>query len=162
MLPAMRIRQYSISSSPLWNAQRVSLTVSILETKAVSGRSEPFLGVASTYLAGLRPGDKAQIAVRNSASSFHPPEDVSVPMVVFCAGTGLAPMRGFIQERALQKKAGTDVAKVLMFFGCRNPDEDYLYSDSDLKEWQELGVLEVRPAFSRKSEGSAGSKYVQE
>lgn len=162
MLPTMRIRQYSISSSPLWNAQRVTLTVSILEAAAISGRSEPFLGVASTYLASLQPGDKAQVAVRNSAAAFHPPEDVSVPIVVFCAGTGLAPMRGFIQERALQKKAGKDVAKVLMFFGCRKPDEDYLYSDSDLKEWQELGVVDVRPAFSRRSDESAGCKYVQE
>ncbi|THH28054.1 hypothetical protein EUX98_g6131 [Antrodiella citrinella] len=162
MLPAMRIRQYSISSSPLWNEHRVSLTVSILEATPISGRSEPFLGVASTYLAGLRPGDKAQVAIRSSAAAFHPPEDFTVPIVVFCAGTGLAPMRGFIQERALQKKAGKDVAKVLLFFGCRKPNEDYLYSDTDLKEWQELGAVDVRPTFSRKSEESSGCKYVQE
>lgn len=162
MLPSMRIRQYSISSSPLWNAQRVSLTVSILETTPISGRSEPFLGVASTYLASLRPGDKAQVAVRPSAAAFHPPEDVSTPLVVFSAGTGLAPMRGFIQERALQKKAGKEVGTAVLFFGCRSPDEDFLYSDSDLKEWQELGVVDVRPAFSRKSDSSEGCKYVQE
>ncbi|TCD71958.1 hypothetical protein EIP91_000090 [Steccherinum ochraceum] len=162
MLPTMRIRQYSISSSPLWNARRVSLTVSILESTSISGRSEIFLGVASTYLASLKPGDKAQVAVRNSSTTFHPPDDVSVPMVVFCAGSGLAPMRGFIQERALQKSKGKDVAQVLLFFGCRKPDEDYLYSDTDLKAWQELGVLDVRPAFSRKTENSEGCKYVQD
>ncbi|KAH8103110.1 fatty acid hydroxylase [Cristinia sonorae] len=161
MLPTMRIRQYSISSSPLWNANRVSLTVSILESPSVSGRSEPFLGVASNYLASLQPGDKAQVAIRHSSAAFHPPEDTSVPMILFCAGSGLAPMRGFLQERALQKKAGKNVAKSLLFFGCRRPEEDYLYADSDLKEWVENGIVDVKPAFSRKSEESSGCKYVQ-
>jgi len=85
-----------------------------------------------------------------------------VPMVMVAAGSGLAPMRGFLQERAVQKKAGRDVAKSLLFFGCRSPNEDYLYSDSDLKEWSELGIVDVRPAFSRAPADSAGCKYVQE
>lgn len=83
-------------------------------------------------------------------------------MVMFCAGTGLAPMRGFLQDRVYQKKAGREVAKSLLFFGCRNPEEDYLYSNSDLKEWVELGVVDVRPAFSKSPETSMGCKYVQE
>lgn len=77
MLPSMRIRQYSISSSPLWNAERVSLTLSVVDAPALSGRAEPFLGVASTYLAGLQPGDKVQLAVRASNAAFHPPSDLS-------------------------------------------------------------------------------------
>lgn len=162
LLPSMRIRQYSISSSPLWNAQRVTLTVSVLEAPALSGRKEPFLGVASTYLANLRPGDKVQMAVRASNAAFHLPQDPRTPLVLFAAGSGLAPMRGFLQERALQKKAGREVGRAVLFFGCRRPDEDYLYSDSDLKEWEELGVVELRPAFSRAPEKSEGCKYVQD
>lgn len=162
LLPAMRIRQYSISSSPLANSQHVTLTLSVIVAPAISGRSAPFLGVASTYLAGLLPGDKVQMAVRASNVAFHPPEDPTIPLVMFCAGSGLAPMRGFLQERALQKKAGRKVAKNLLFFGCRNPKEDYLYSDSDLKEWAELGVVDIRPSFSRASAESGGCKYVQE
>ena len=162
LLPAMRVRQYSISSSPLHDAQRPSLTVSVVAAPALSGRAEPFLGVASTFLAGLRAGDVVQLAVRASAAAFHPPEDPAVPMVMFAAGSGLSPMRGFLQERAEQKKAGRDVARSLLFFGCRAPEEDYLYADSDLKEWQELGVVDVRPAFSRKTEASEGCKYTQE
>ncbi|KAI0805974.1 hypothetical protein BC629DRAFT_1590402 [Irpex lacteus] len=142
MLPSMRVRQYSISSSPLWNASNVTLTVSVLQADPISAKG-PFLGVASNFLANLRPGDKT-------------------PLVLFAAGSGLAPMRGFLQERALQKKGGRDVGEALLFFGCRNPKEDFLYSDSDLKEWEELGVVKVRPAFSRASAESLGCKYVQD
>ncbi|KAI0070911.1 cytochrome P450 [Panus rudis PR-1116 ss-1] len=162
LLPSMRIRQYSISSSPLWNASQATLTVSIVDAPSLSGRSEPFLGVASTYLASLRPGSKLQVSVRSSSQAFHPPQDPSVPLVLFCAGTGLAPLRGFIQDRAYQKKAGRQVGKALLFFGCRKPTDDYLYSQSDLKEWTELGVVDVRPAFSRASDESQGCKYVQD
>ena len=119
------------------------------------------MGVATTYLDGLRPGDKVQIAVRRS-SAFHLPPDPSIPVVMIAAGSGIAPMRGFIQERALQKKAGRDVGKVTLFFGCRHPDDDFLYSKTDLEEWSELGILQVRPAFSRDSENSEGCRYVQE
>ncbi|OBZ71165.1 hypothetical protein A0H81_08482 [Grifola frondosa] len=162
MLPAMRIRQYSISSSPLSNPQRVTLTISVLDAPSISGRQEPFLGVASTYLAGLRPGDKVQLAVRASNAAFHPPTDPSIPLVMICAGAGLAPMRGFLQERAMQKQAGREVAKSLLFFGCRSPKEDYLYGDTDLKEWAELGIADVRPAFSRSTEDSEGCRHVQD
>ncbi|GJE90374.1 bifunctional P-450/NADPH-P450 reductase [Phanerochaete sordida] len=162
LLPSMRVRQYSISSSPLADAQRVSLTISVLEAPAISGRREPFLGVASHYLAGLRPNDKVQLAVRPSNAAFHPPADPAVPLVMFCAGSGLAPMRGFLQERAAQKQAGRDVAKSILFFGCRGPQQDFLYIDSDLKAWTELGIVDVRPAFSRDAEQSGGCKYVQD
>ncbi|KAI0642932.1 bifunctional P-450/NADPH-P450 reductase [Trametes meyenii] len=162
MLPSMRIRQYSISSSPLWNAQHVTLTISVIDAPAISGRSEPFLGVASTYLAGLRAGDKVQLSVRASTAAFHPPTDLSVPLVMICAGSGLAPMRGFLQERAMQKQAGREVAKSLLFFGCRSPREDFLYGEKELKEWSDLGIVDVRPAFSRSTGDSEGCRHVQD
>ncbi|KAL6298881.1 cytochrome P450 [Sparassis latifolia] len=162
LLPPMRIRQYSISSSPLADPGCASLTISVIAAAAMSGRTEPFLGVASTYLAGLRAGDKVQLTVRPSSAEFHPPADPTIPLVLLGAGSGLAPMRGFLQERAMQKEAGREVAISLLFFGCRAPSEDYLYADSDLKQWKELGVIDVRPAFSRASGESEGCKYVQD
>ena len=162
MLPSMRIRQYSISSSPLWNSQHVTLTVGVLDAPALSGRPEKFLGVASNYLANLSPGDKVQVSVRASSAAFHLPEDPSVPAIMFAAGSGMAPMRGFIQERASQAESGRTVAKSILFFGCRKPEEDYLYSDAELKEWVAAGVVEVLPAFSRQPDASEGCKYVQE
>ena len=160
MLPPIRVRQYSISSSPLWNPQRVTLTISVVRAPALSGKDEEFMGVATTYLDGLRPGDKVQMAIRPSGA-FHLPLDPSVPVVMIAAGSGVAPMRGFIQERALQKEAGRNVGKMTLFLGCRSPDEDFLYSKTDFEEWRKLGILEVLPAFSKDTEKSEGCKYVQ-
>ena len=58
--------------------------------------------------------------------------------------------------------ANTDVGKTVLFVGCRSPDEDYLYADSDMRDWTEKDVLDIRAAFSRKSEVTEGCKYVQE
>ncbi|KAI1788871.1 hypothetical protein LXA43DRAFT_1096892 [Ganoderma leucocontextum] len=123
----MRIRQYSISSSPLWNPQRVSLTIGVVNGPALSGRAEPSLGVASTYLAGLLAGDKVQLSVRASNVHFHPPTDSTIPLVMV--------------ERTMQKLAELEVAKNLLLFGYRSPSEDFLYGDSDVKEWTALGVV---------------------
>ena len=62
----------------------------------------------------------------------------------------------------MQKVSGRDVGKILLFFGCRSPDADFLYADSDLAEWEKLGVVDIRPAFSRVTDKSEGCKYVQE
>ncbi|KAG8789826.1 hypothetical protein FRC15_000018 [Serendipita sp. 397] len=164
MLPAMRVRQYSISSSPLWNPSHVTLTISVLNLPSLSRPAdEPFLGVASNFLADLKPGDLVQVMVRPSPTMFSLPVDVGTPIVLFCAGAGLAPMRGFIQERAMQKAAGrSDVGEILLFFGCRDPEKDYLYSKTDLEQWVKMGVVDVRTAFSRNSEKSEGCRYVQD
>ena len=162
LLPSMRIRQYSISSSPLANATRASLTIRVFEAEPVPGRKTPFLGVASTYLGELCSGDRVQLAVRPSKAAFRLPADPMVPLIMCCAGSGLAPLRGFLQERAIQKKSGREVAKSILFIGCRKPTEDYLYSGTDLKTWVDLGIVDVRPAFSRATDQSSGCKYVQE
>ncbi|KZV78883.1 cytochrome P450 [Exidia glandulosa HHB12029] len=162
MLPAMRVRQYSISSSPLWDPSRVTLTLGILREAAVADSRELFQGVASTYLAGLSNGDRVQLAVRPSSTAFHLPADPATPIVMFASGSGIAPMRGFLQERAAQKAAGREVGKALLFYGCRSPSIDFLYGDAELKDWSAQGVVDIRPAFSREVEKSEGCKYVQD
>lgn len=81
---------------------------------------------------------------------------------MFAAGSGIAPMRGFMQERSIQLASGRNVGKMMLFYGCHSPDEDYLYTNDDFKEWSKLGFMDIRPAFSRATEKSGGSKYVQE
>ncbi|KAJ7626818.1 cytochrome P450 monooxygenase PC-foxy1 [Roridomyces roridus] len=164
----MRVRQYSISSSPLWNSRHVSLTFSVFERPSLSiyDSPPPLLGVGSNYLANLLPGDRVLMAVRHCKSNpstyaFRLPEDASTPVVMFCAGSGIAPMRGFIQERAAQRASGCEVGKMILFFGCRAPELDFLYAETDIREWVRLGLLDVRSAFSRKPQESEGCVYVQ-
>ncbi|KAG4220217.1 Bifunctional cytochrome P450/NADPH--P450 reductase [Phytophthora cactorum] len=161
MLPPMRVRQYSISSSPMWNPTHVTLTFSVLEAPSKSGQGT-YVGVASSYLASLAPGDKLHIAVRPSHAAFHLPQDVeNTPVICVGAGTGLAPFRGFIQERAAMVAAGRTLAPAILFVGCREPGRDDLYAE-EFAEWERAGAVTVRRAFSRKPEASDGNKYVQD
>jgi len=157
MLPLMRARQYSISSTPLWNGAHCTLTVAVVDAPARSGQGK-YLGVASNYLAGAQPGVRVSVAVRPSNIAFHPPADLRTPLVMICAGTGLAPFRGFLQERAIQAANGQALGRALLFFGCNHPDVDLLYRD-ELEAWERAGVVEVRAAFSAAPQGDV--KYVQ-
>ena len=69
-------------------------------------------------------------------------------MIMIGAGTGLAPFRGFLQERAVLKAGGVPVATSLLFFGCRTSKDDYLYED-ELRRYEADGVVEVDAVFSR-------------
>jgi cytochrome P450 / NADPH-cytochrome P450 reductase len=158
MLPPLRARQYSISSSPLWNDRRCSLTIAVVDAPALSGQGQ-HRGVASHYLASSAIGTALSVAVRPGNPRFRPPADPSVPIVMICAGTGLAPFRGFIQERALQAAAGRPIGKTLLFFGCDHPEVDLLYRE-ELEAWQAAGNLELRPTFSAAPQG--GVALVQE
>lgn len=161
MQPPMRVRQYSISSSPLWNPNNVTLTYAVVDQPALSGQGR-YVGVATNYLANLAPGDKLHVNVRSSHQAFHLPKDAkNVPVIMIAAGTGLAPFRGFIQERAAQIAAGRTLAPALLFFGCRTSEDDLLYSDL-LKRWEQIRAVSLRFAFSRKPEKSEGCRYVQD
>ncbi|PVI05918.1 NADPH-cytochrome P450 reductase-like protein [Periconia macrospinosa] len=161
MLPPMRVRQYSISSSPLWNPSNVTLTYAVVDQPALSGQGR-FVGVATSYLSSLQPGDKLHVSVRSSHQAFHLPKDSkNVPVIMIASGTGLAPFRGFIQERAAQLAAGRTLAPALLFYGCHSATTDLLYADL-LERWSALGAVSLRPAFSRAPEESEGCKYVQD
>ena len=159
-VPTMRVRQYSISSSALADPTKCTLTYTVLDAPMTGNSDKRYLGVASNYLAQCEPGDRIHIAVRPSAG-FHPPRDDSTPVIMLCAGTGLAPFRGFIQERALKIEAGKKLGPALLFYGCGAPGEDSMYTE-ELQKWQDLGAVDVRYAYSRSSEKSEGCKYVQD
>jgi NADPH-ferrihemoprotein reductase len=132
-------------------------------SKEKDGNDDPFFrGLCSNYLAGCGPASKNQqqhkpvIRVFVRPSSFRLPTDPSVPIILIGPGTGIAPMRAFLQERSLQPphRRGPTV----LYFGCRSRHVDFLYRD-ELVEYQTIGVLDdLRTAFSR--DGSA-KVYVQ-
>ncbi|KAJ9627965.1 hypothetical protein H2203_003184 [Taxawa tesnikishii (nom. ined.)] len=160
-LPPMRTRSYSISSSALWNPHHVTLTYSVLNQPSISGHGR-YVGVASNYLSKLEPGDTLHVSVRPSNQAFHLPADSeNTPVIMIGAGTGLAPFRGFVQERAAQVGAGRSLAPALLFIGCRDPDKDELYRD-EFDRWERMGAVQIFRAYSRKPEASNGHRYVQD
>ena len=162
MLTNLHPRQYSISSSPLDNPKTCSLTFSVLAAPALTDESRTFLGVASTYLSSLSPSDRLLTNHLPSAPSFHLPSDPeATPLIMICAGTGIAPFRGFVQERATLVASGKTLAPALLFMGCRDPSTDALYH-KDLAQWTQDGAVTVRWAFSRGGENGAQRKHVQE
>jgi cytochrome P450 / NADPH-cytochrome P450 reductase len=139
----------------------VSLTFSVIEAKAKSGQGT-YLGVASSYLHGLQPGDKVHAAIRPSNSGFHlPMHSEQVPLILVCAGAGLAPFRGFIQERAAMIAAGRKLAPAVLYHGCREPGKDDLFAE-ELQAWEKTGAVAVRRAYSRVPKQSGGNSYVQD
>ena len=157
MLPPLTPRRYSISSSPRWSPDHATLTVAVVHAPALSGRGT-YRGAASTYLAHARPGTKVAVTVRPSNIAFHPPA-LTTPVVMVCAGSGIAPFRGFLQDRALQA-AAEDItpAPALLFFGCTDPEVDHLYR-GELAAWAAAGIVDPRAAFS---DPQHGGHFVQD
>jgi cytochrome P450/NADPH-cytochrome P450 reductase len=151
MLPAMRVRQYSISSSPRQDPSRCSLTIAVVDAPAWSGIGQ-FRGTCSAYLSHRELGDKVAVAVRSPKNPFRLPPKNQTPIIMICAGTGLAPFRGFIEDRAHRHAAGEPAGPALLFFGCDDPDVDYLYRE-ELDRWQQAGVVTVSAVFSRRPDG---------
>jgi cytochrome P450/NADPH-cytochrome P450 reductase len=147
LLPPLKPRYYSISSSPRIMGDRLSITVSVVSGPAWSGYGE-YVGVASGYLSRLNPEDPVVIFIRSPQSGFRLPEDPETPIVMVGPGTGVAPFRGFLQARGAWKADGRTLGEAHLFFGCRHPQLDYLYRE-ELERCAEEGLVTLHTAFSR-------------
>jgi cytochrome P450/NADPH-cytochrome P450 reductase len=119
----------------------------VLNAPALSGRGA-YAGVCSNYLAGLEPGSEIYAFVSNPNSPFRLPADPSQPIILIGPGTGLAPLRGFLQERAAQQTRGEKIGPSVLFTGCRHPEHDFIYAD-ELRALEAAGVTRMYPSFSR-------------
>jgi cytochrome P450/NADPH-cytochrome P450 reductase len=156
MLSLLAPRYYSISSSPAVEPGRCSVTVGVVEGPAASGRGT-YRGICSNYMAGRRPGDTVYASVRETKAGFRLPENPATPVIMIGPGTGLAPFRGFLQERAAMMAQDISLGPSMLFFGCRSPEQDYLYAE-ELKDLAEHGITELHVAFSR---AGTDKTYVQ-
>ncbi|MEU1805755.1 cytochrome P450 [Streptomyces sp. NPDC019937] len=141
MLPVLRPRHYSISSSAAASPGEVDLMVSLLEAPH---RGDPgtFGGIASRYLATVGAGDTVRARVLPCRDAFRLPADTTVPVILVSAGTGLAPFRGAVLDRLHAGSTG----KLLCYFGCDHPDVDYLHR-GELEKAEAAGAVSLRPTF---------------
>jgi sulfite reductase (NADPH) flavoprotein alpha-component len=153
LLRPLQSRQYSISSSPLASPDRIHLTVASVRHSPEPG-ARTHGGVCSTYLSDrIADGDLTGIWLQPN-SAFSVPEDADRPVIMVGPGTGIAPFRGFLHERAEAGATGGN----WLFFGDQHRATDYIYED-ELTELEEKGVLtKLSLAFSR---DQAEKVYVQ-
>ncbi len=118
-------RLYSIASSRKRVGEEVHLTVDEL---AYSAHGRDHLGAASGFLAALEEGAQVPVFVEPN-ERFRVPADASRDIIMVGPGTGIAPFRGFVQERAETGAGGRN----WLFFGARHFNSEFLYQ----VEWQE-------------------------
>lgn len=153
-------RFYTISSSSSLHPHSVHLTVSVMRGDRKDGSGE-WLGVCSGHLSNVSTAANdtrmCRVFVRNS--TFRLPSDPARPIIMIGPGTGIAPMRAFLQERSYQKhQQKLPVGDNVLYFGCKRRDHDYLYEE-ELMQFQKEGTLtHLHVAFSREMDRKV---YVQ-
>ncbi|KAK4054396.1 sulfite reductase [NADPH] flavoprotein component [Microbotryomycetes sp. JL201] len=138
-------RHYSISSSQNYVGDSVHLLVVTVEWDTPQGRKR--YGQCTRYLAGLKAGDKVMVSIKPSVMKL-PPLDTQ-PIIMAGLGTGAAPFRAFIQERAYQREQGREIGPSLYYFGSRHRSEEYLYGEEIEAYLQDGVVSHTGLAFSR-------------
>ncbi|RFU30267.1 hypothetical protein B7463_g6061, partial [Scytalidium lignicola] len=188
VLPAMTPRYYSISSSSVVQPRQAAITVSVSTRSLSNNATEVVPGLATNYLLALKQSlnpveaeghpqgltysldgpqnvlAQGKVHVHIRRSTFKLPIAASHPIIMVAAGTGIAPFRGFLQERMRLELAGREVGKMYLFFGCRNRNEDFLYRDEIETFQATLGnTLTVVTAFSREEKVVKTSRmYIQD
>ncbi|PRP80210.1 cytochrome P450, partial [Planoprotostelium fungivorum] len=153
VLPTLKKRSYSISSSPKRDSSKLTLSVGQVLFTTATGREHS--GVASVYLGRLQVGSKIECHVVTSPMRY--PADHMTPVICVCNGTGLAPFRGFLQEREHIQQQHGSIGQLHLFFGCRSRKEDFIYAE-ELLDYEARGLVKLHVAFSRDQEEKV---YVQ-
>lgn len=146
-------RLYSIASSPRVSPQGVHLTVAVVRYET---NDRHRVGVCSTFMADRVQVNETPVPVFVSNSHFGLPEDhAGTDIIMVGPGTGIAPFRAFVQERAGQGGTGRN----WIFFGDQHEATDFLYAD----EWKDYvasgDVHKLDLAWSR---DQAEKVYVQD
>lgn len=141
-LRAIPHRLYSIASSYTANPDEVHLTIGKVAYEAYDRTRT---GVASGQIAErLEIGDTVSVFVKENPN-FKLPQDANTPIIMIGAGTGVAPFRSFVEDRAETGAGG----KSWLFFGEQHFVYDFLYQVEWLNYLQEGALTKMDVAFSR-------------
>ncbi|WP_312737591.1 NADPH-dependent assimilatory sulfite reductase flavoprotein subunit [Atlantibacter hermannii] len=125
LLRPLTPRLYSIASSQAETENEVHITVGVVRYD-VEGRARA--GGASSFLADRVEEDGEVRVFIEHNDNFRLPADPETPVIMIGPGTGIAPFRAFMQQRAAEGAGG----KNWLFFGNPHFTEDFLYQ----VEWQ--------------------------
>jgi sulfite reductase (NADPH) flavoprotein alpha-component len=141
----MKRREYSIASSQHVTPNSVSLLIVTVNWVDPKGRDR--FGQATRFLNTLTVGTPVTVSVKPSVMKL--PPKTTAPIIMAGLGTGLAPFRAFVQERAYQKQQGHEIGEVLLYMGSRHQREEYLYGE-EWEAYQDAGIITLLGrAFSR-------------
>jgi sulfite reductase (NADPH) flavoprotein alpha-component len=151
LLRPLAPRLYSLASSQAVLPSEAHLTVSLVR---YTQHGRTCQGVASGHIADTASEGKTLKVYVQPNPGFRLPDNPDTPIVMIGAGTGVAPYRAFVQERAARPPSGPS----WLFFGERNFRSDFLYQ-TEWQTWLKSGALtKLTPAFSR---DQADKVYVQ-
>lgn len=152
LFPEIQPRSFSIASSLKAHPQRIQILLAVVRYK--TKLYQPRRGLCSSWLASLDPTQgEVYVPLWVKKGSLRFPADPHTPVVMVGPGTGVAPFRSALQERAAEGKNDN-----VLFFGCRSQTKDFYFSE----EWaamEERGQLRLFTAFSRDQEEKV---YVQQ
>lgn len=145
LVPRIKARHYSIASSMKMNPTSVHLLIVVHDWTTPSGKYR--IGQATNFLRAIKPGQMLSVHVCSSVMKL--PTNPMDPIIMAGLGTGMAPFRAFIQERAFLKARGVQVGPIALYFGSRSKKQEYLYGD-ELDQYEREGLVTyLRCAFSR-------------
>lgn len=190
LVPRLKARPYSVSSSPLENPNHLHFVFNIVEFPAIKGMRPKRQGVCTGWLAEITKAQREETVTSNDKLSdnlskltlqefpkvpvfqrkglnFKLPSVPETPIIMIGPGTGVAPFIGFLQHRAhMLKSTSIALSESWLFFGCRHKERDYLYR-KELEHYLSTGVLSrLFLSFSRDTvsdlSGKPSPKYVQD
>ncbi|KAJ1972859.1 sulfite reductase [NADPH] flavoprotein component [Dimargaris xerosporica] len=157
LIPGIKPRHYSIASSMRAHPTSVQLLVVLVEWQApwlpfhrpaAKDRAQRTrTGQCTRFLSQLRPGQQVTVSLKPSVMKL--PPNHAQPVIMAGLGTGMAPFRAFIEERAYWRDQGKAVGPMVLYFGSRYRAMEYLYGE-ELEAYHRDGLLtHLRLAFSR-------------
>lgn len=140
LLPKLQPLYFSIASSPKSSPHRIAITVGVVNEQ-IAGTEERFYGLTTNYLIDLHRQLRSESTTRTTAnrsnmpvvfpnagkvlahirtSAVRLPLDICKPIIMVGPGSGIAPFRAFVQERAGLAAEDFTIGPMLLFFGCRS------------------------------------------